>query len=290
MLTVNGAQLFHEITGTSDIPVVLVHGSWGDHHNWAPVVPALAESFRVLTYDRRGHSQSARGSGDGTLRQDALDLASLLEALDLAPAHVVGSSFGASVALRLACDRPELFRSLTAQEPPLFGLLQEDAMLRAPLTAMQERVGSVVRLLQSGEIEEGARRFVETIAFGPGAWDRLPERTRQTFIANAATWLEELDDPYWATLDLARLRRYTGPALLTRGDRSPPFFPAVVGRIARTLPQSTEHLFAGAGHVPHIEQPEAYIAVVTRFIRAADARPVVTSPTRLAAELPTPLA
>ena len=41
-----------------------MHGSWGDHRNWAPVVPALAESFRVLSYDRRGHS--AAGPGEST--------------------------------------------------------------------------------------------------------------------------------------------------------------------------------------------------------------------------------
>ena len=39
--------------------VVLVHGSWGDHHNWDAVAPMLARSFRVLTYDRRGHSPGA---------------------------------------------------------------------------------------------------------------------------------------------------------------------------------------------------------------------------------------
>ena len=38
--------------------VVLVHGSWGNHHNWDAVVPAFARSFRVLSYDRRGHSQA----------------------------------------------------------------------------------------------------------------------------------------------------------------------------------------------------------------------------------------
>lgn len=263
----NGTELFYETTGTAPVAVVLVHGSWGDHHNWDGVVPALSRSFTVVTYDRRGHSASARGAdARGTLAEDAMDLAALIETLGLAPAHVVGNSFGASVSLRLACERPELFRSLTVHEPPLFALLEGDAMLQAPLAAMRQRVGAVVDVLRSGDVPGGARRFVETIAFGPGAWDALPEEIRRTFVTNAGTWLEELEDPDWSRLDLERLRRYTGPALLTRGDQSAPFFPAVVAQVARALPQARQHLFAGAGHVPHIEQPAVYVDVVTRFV------------------------
>ncbi len=57
---VNGVRLFYEVSGAGEVPLVLVHGSWGSHHNWDRVVPGLAESFRVLTYDRRGHSESER--------------------------------------------------------------------------------------------------------------------------------------------------------------------------------------------------------------------------------------
>lgn len=277
MISVNGTQLYYEINGASDIPVLLVHGSWGDHHNWDTVVPALARSFRVLAFDRRGHSQSAREGAPGTLHDDAMDVVALLEALDFAPAHIVGNSFGASITLRLACDRPDLFRSLTAHEPPLFALLEGDTMLQAPLAAMDQRVGAVAELLRSGEINAGARLFVETIAFGPGAWDSLPERMRQTFISNALTWFDELQDPDWNRLDLDRIHRFTKPALLTRGDQSPPFFPAVVAQVARALPHAKQHLFAGAGHVPHLEQPEVYVKVLTRFIASTHEHPGVSA-------------
>jgi pimeloyl-ACP methyl ester carboxylesterase len=78
---VNGVQLFYELTGTGQIPVVLVHGSWGSHHTWDRVVPSLAESFQVLTYDRRGHSESERPAGQGSVREDVADLAALGEPL-----------------------------------------------------------------------------------------------------------------------------------------------------------------------------------------------------------------
>ena len=67
---INGVRLFWEQHGDRGAPVVFVHGSWGDHHNWDAVVPAFARSFRVFTYDRRGHSQSERLPTQGTIEED----------------------------------------------------------------------------------------------------------------------------------------------------------------------------------------------------------------------------
>src|SRR6266478_5082426 len=104
----NGVHLYSESRGDHGAPVVLVHGSWGDHHNWDPVVPGLARTFRVLTYDRRGHSQSERVTSQGSVDDDVADLAALITTSHLAPAHVVGNSFGAIISLKLALVRPDL--------------------------------------------------------------------------------------------------------------------------------------------------------------------------------------
>src|SRR5947209_18949834 len=94
---VNGVELYYELSGSGE-PLVLVHGSWVDHRSWDPVVGLLARSFKVLTYDRRGHSGSERPDSQGSVFEDADDLPALIEALDLAPAHVAGNSYGGSVA------------------------------------------------------------------------------------------------------------------------------------------------------------------------------------------------
>src|ERR687897_2070034 len=124
-ITVNGVRLYYELHGSGE-PLVLVHGSWGDARNWRFVVPGLAESFRVAVYDRRGHSRSQRPDTQGSVDEDGEDLAALLEALDLAPAHVVTNSYGGDIALRLATRRPEVFCSLSCHEPPLWSLLEDD--------------------------------------------------------------------------------------------------------------------------------------------------------------------
>ena len=123
---VNSTQLFYELSGSGEIPVVLVHGAWASHHTWDSLVPILAESFRVLTYDRRGHSQSERPTRQGSVREDVADLAALIEYLELAPAWVVGNSQGGLITLRLAGERPELLRGLSLREPPLFSLIEND--------------------------------------------------------------------------------------------------------------------------------------------------------------------
>jgi pimeloyl-ACP methyl ester carboxylesterase len=246
--------------------MVLVHGSWGDHQNWASVVPALSRSFRVLTYDRRGHSSSERPPGQGSVREDVADLAALLEDLGHFPAHIVGSSFGGSIVLRLAAERADLFRCAVAHEPPLFGLLRDNPNANNALRAVQARMSAVVPLLEAGDWVQGARQFVETIALGPGAWSGLPRGLRDTFVNNAPTWLDEARDPEALELDLDGLSAFVAPALLTTADQSPPFFPLVVDRIATAMPRAEMFRYAAAGHVPHQSHPEEYVRVVTQFI------------------------
>ena len=266
---VNGVRIHWEMAGSAGAPLVLVHGSWGDHENWATVRPALSRSFRVLSYDRRGHSRSERPAGQGSVREDVADLGALLEALSHAPAHVVGSSFGASIVLRLAAVRPELFRSLIVHEPPLFGLLKDEPDAAHHLAAVQEKISAVVSLLTAGDWAAGARQFVETIAFGPGAWPELPEASKETFVFNAPTWLDEMHDPDALEIDLDGLRGFTAPALLTTGDQSGPFFPLVVDRLAAVMPRATRRTYAGAGHVPHLSHSEEYVRTVTEFAGGA---------------------
>jgi pimeloyl-ACP methyl ester carboxylesterase len=60
---VNGVQLFYELSGTGEVPLVLVHGSWASHHVWDAIVPRLADSFRVLTHDRPGTAGASAPPG-----------------------------------------------------------------------------------------------------------------------------------------------------------------------------------------------------------------------------------
>jgi len=270
---INGVRLFWEQTGDNGVPLVLVHGSWGDHHNWDAVVPGLARSFRVFTYDRRGHSQSERLPRQGSIEEDVADLAAFITTNKLTSAHIVGNSFGAAIAVKLAAAQPELFATLSLHEPPLIGMIDDDPMF----PVVRERIGAVLTTLKSGDAEAGARQFVETVALGPGMWEKLPPSQRQTFIFNAPTWIDEMNEAESAmTVDLDRLRIFTRPTLLSEGDQSPPFFAIIVKKLAAALPQAQHHVYRGSGHIPHLTDPDEFVEVVSRFI----AEPPHPSPSR----------
>jgi pimeloyl-ACP methyl ester carboxylesterase len=263
---VNGVRLFYGLYGTEDIPLVLVHGSWDSHQDWKLVVPGLAESIRVLTYDRRGHSQSERPAGQGSVHEDVADLAALIEHLGLGPAWVAGNSFGASIALRLAGERPDLLRGVIAHEPPLFSLLANDPTLAALLQEVRDRLSAVLDRIASADHAGAAEEFVET-ALGPGAWAQIPPQSQPILIENAPTFLDEASDPEQLAFDLERVITFSQPVLLTTGDQSPPMFAPVASKIADVLPRVETHTFTGAGHIPHVTHPDAYIQVTTEFIR-----------------------
>jgi pimeloyl-ACP methyl ester carboxylesterase len=236
------------------------------------VVPALAESFRVMVYDRRGHSRSERPKTQGSVHEDADDLAALLESLDLAPAHVASSSYGGNVALRLAAARPELFRSLSCHEPPLWQLLADDpegSGLRRRQAALEDEIGERIA---AGDCEGAARMFVDELAFGTGTWDeRLPPQLKAIFIRNAPTFLDELQDPDAYGVDLPAISRAGISLQLTKGTESPGEFASVIDRLADALPQARRETIEGAGHVPQLTMPERYVQTVTAFARMAEA-------------------
>jgi pimeloyl-ACP methyl ester carboxylesterase len=262
-MSANNVELHYEVTGQGD-PLVLVHGGWSDLHNWQPVAPGLAQSFQVVAVDRRGHGQSPRHQG--TKRDQEDDLAGLIEGLGRGPAHVAGTSFGGSIAIGLAARRPELVRSVIAHEPPLVSLVAGDPDLQPLMEQVQGSVQSVLTRLARGDVEGGARQFVEEVALGPGAWEQLPEPLRETMIDSAPAFVAEQQDPNWASLDLAELARVDLPVLLTQGDQSPPWFPGIVAKLAELVDGATVWTYRGGGHAPHITHPDDYIAAVTEFL------------------------
>ncbi|MGH2715923.1 MAG: alpha/beta fold hydrolase [Solirubrobacteraceae bacterium] len=268
---VNGVKLYHQLHGEGH-PLALVHGSWGDATNWQFVLPRLAESFRVLVYDRRGHSRSERPEGQGSVHEDGDDLAALLESLELAPAHVVANSFGSNIALRLAAKRPQLFRSLSCHEPPLWQLLADDPQGREVRQRQARTEEAVGTRIAAGDHEGAARQFVDELAFGPGIWDnQLPPEVRAMFVRNAPTFLDELQDPDVCGADLTALARLPVPLRLTQGTESLAHFARAIDRLVEAAPQIKRETIPGAGHVPQLTVPELYAETIASFVREAEA-------------------
>jgi len=213
---------------------------------------------------------SEKVRSQGNFDEDAEDVAALLSDLNLGNAHVVGNSAGAIVALRLANRHRSRFKSLTVHEPPLLDLPLDDPSLTAKQKEGSRRAALVVRILEAGDKKEGARQFVETVAFGPGAWDRLSPQLKNTFIENADTWLDEMRAPNAWLIDLEALSSFDKPSVLTYGGRSAPFFKPIVEKVASAIHGAKLESYPDDGHTPHISNPEEYVKRVTSFARQLD--------------------
>jgi pimeloyl-ACP methyl ester carboxylesterase len=262
-LRTNDVEINYEETGAGE-PVVLVHGSWSDHHNWDMVLGSLADSFHVVAYDRRGNGGSESVHGLRSDHED--DLAALVASLDLGPAHLVGTSFGGSIALGLASRRPDLIAGVVVHEPPLLGLIADEPGVDRLLAPFAETVGTVVELARDGDHAGAAELFVERVAFEPGTWPQLPESIRATMVAGAPAFVAEQSDPGWAVIDTDALAELRRPVLLSQGDESPPWFRMIVGTLEGVIEGSRVHTYAGAGHAPHLTHPGDYARVVSGFL------------------------
>lgn len=265
LVGVDGTTLTYDVVGNGDT-LVLVHGSWGERQTWGFVVPGLAESFRVISYDRRGHGESTAPPDAGTVHEDVADLVALIDALGNGRVHIVASSYGACIALRLAAAHPERVARMVCHEPPMLGVLDADAEGRPIADDARRKLGEVRQRLERGEYADGAEYFVERVGLGPGMWSQLPPPVQKMFVREAPTFLGELRDPEAYGADLDSLRRVSTPVLLTYGDQSPAMFAPIVERLAALLPHARWQLLSGVGHVPHMTHPDEYVPVTQDFL------------------------
>jgi pimeloyl-ACP methyl ester carboxylesterase len=262
MTTISSSLHLHvEQRGTGE-PLVLVHGSWGSRERWALIEDDLARSFRVVTYDRRGHGHSDFGDPASTRPDDEADLAWVIESLGAGPVHVVGSSSGGQISLGAAARYPELFRSVSAHEPPLLELADDDELVQAAIADFS----TAADMIEGGEPEAAAHMFVERVAHGPGGWEMMPPEAREAMVRNARAFAREARGPNWGVEGLASIE---APVLLTAGDSSPAWLTPVVAAAIEAMPQASALTILGAGHIPHITHPAEYVEILTRFARSA---------------------
>ena len=257
----NGIGFHVEQSGSGD-PLVLIHGGWGSTARWALIVDGLARSFHVVNYDRRGHGGSESTAIPATRIDQEDDLAGLIEALGIGPAHLVGSSYGGAMALSLASRRPDLVRSACVHEPPLPALAPDHPDVAAAMDDFDE----LVALIHSGERERAARGFAERVAMGRGAWAHMPDAVKQLMVAHADTFAGEMADPDWTRADLTGI---ACPVLITRGDSSPGWFAPLADAAAAAIPHAELVTIAGAGHVPHVTHADEYVELITSFAARA---------------------
>ena len=134
MVSVNGAELYHEVRGSGP-PVLLIMGATGDGGHFDTLADLLADEFTVITYDRRGHGRSPTPAGWTTPSavEQADDAAALVDSLAVGPLAVFGTSSGGNFALWMLTRHPAMVRGAVLHEPGVYAVLDDFDVVRAPL-------------------------------------------------------------------------------------------------------------------------------------------------------------
>lgn len=242
---VNGTVLHYAEAGTGE-PLLLLHGGLGTASlHWWREIPFFGEHFHVIAPDMRGYGRSSppRAFPPDFYSRDAEDMAALLRALDAGPAHVLGWSDGAVVALVLAVHHPDLVRTLTVVSGEARILPQERDLWPALVDTATWS-------------ESGLRRFVE--AQGPRNWPGILER----MLAGSNAVLDE----HGGEVISARLGEIRCPTFIIHGDADPTVPVSHAHEMHASIPHSRLHIYPATGHLPQREHEQDFRERVLEFL------------------------
>ena len=251
-----------------DRAVLALHCSLAHAGAWAGLAAALT-GVTITATDQIGHGRAADWDGVSDMHAMATnDAIAMADAMG-GPVDFIGHSFGGTVALRVALERPDLVRSLTLIEPVIFAAARaaEHPAYR-PFRAAHLAFADLVR---TGQRTKAAALFHKDWGNGVNFED-LPAKT--------GAYMEErihfivMQNPVLLD-DTAGLLRYMGleslgiPVLLLDGIESPPIIAAVHDELARRLPQVQRVTLQGAGHMLPITHAAAVAPLVQAHLAAS---------------------
>jgi acetyltransferase/esterase len=274
-LSVPGANLYYEVRGTGPALLLIPTGN-GDAGPNAPLANALADRYRVITYDKRGYSRSLLDAPrDGPfdrarlVQTDADDAHRLLDHLTCAPANVFGNSSGAIVALALLGRYPNRIRTLVAHEPPLASVLPDSARwLRfyADLydTYRQSGPKAAMEIFRARMGMNGATRPPLHAQPPPHELEAMLARIRR----NHVVWFDNEILTYPTFLpDMEALERASDRLVLAGGSESREHFPYRPNMVlAQRL--DIEIIDFPGGHVGHVTHPFEFADLLDRVLNA----------------------
>lgn len=239
--------------GQGPLRLLALHCTIAHSGAWRGVAGALGDGVRLTAPDMLSHGKSPDWDRKGDF-QDAFvaGLTPLIEA----PTHLVGHSFGAVTALRLAVEQPERFQSLTLIEPVAFAVAMQDA----PEMVSESNEGSsgFRDAIVAGDDETAARLFNREWGAGGPRWADLPEQSRAAMVRGihvvpASHGAVQEDRP--GVLKPEALARLHMPVLLLRGSTSQEIMHVINNGLARRIPHALNRVVEGAGHMLPITHP-----------------------------------
>ena len=266
----DGAKIFWQVQGTAGPTLLLSSASFSTHLHWAGQLDALARFARVVTWDYRGHglSDAPEEPERYTLAQIVDDLRRVHDAAaEGAPAFVAGLSVGGIVSLSYARAHRERVKALL-----LFntgpGFKNSEAL--AQWQSMLERAAAKMGEVGLEKYLEGSRAQAELLGLSPGTPQAAEARRGilRSGIPGLQRFARGVAGPVPNLVD--RLHEIDIPALVLVGELDANFQRASQVMAAK-LPRAVRVELAAAGHVLNLDQPDAFVSEVERFITTTHA-------------------
>jgi pimeloyl-ACP methyl ester carboxylesterase len=259
-------------------PLLLIHGIGNNAQTWADVIGPLARNHTVIAPDLLGHGDSDKPRGDYSIAGYANGMRDLLSVLDVEQVTVVGHSLGGGVALQFAYQFPERCQRIVLVGSGGLGS-ELSATLRAATLPGAELVLTGLAGI-SGPLRSGLR-MVEGIARVAG-WKQARDlaeageallglrdvEARRAFLR---TLRSVVDARGQAVTALDRLYLANAiPMLVIWGDRDPIVPISHADAVRELVPSAQVEVFEGAGHWPHIDDPDRFCRVLSAFLRSTE--------------------
>ncbi|MDF0528525.1 alpha/beta fold hydrolase [Tsukamurella sp. 8F] len=253
------------------LPVVLLHGITRSLEDWDPLFDRLGDR-RLIAMDLAGYGWSAAHPDGADLPQLAEGVGQTLDALGVdGPAHVVGNSLGGAVTMAFARLRPHQVETMTLVDPagfgqevtPLLRLLGLPVLGRflatqvnRPSAVIQERLIFADKAFATRERVDHALEIGRTTDAGVTTW-----RTSRALGSPRAGIL-----PEWRKELLGVISAAPRPTLGLWGDHDRILPPKHLEMLRKSLPHAETHLLPGIGHMPQLECPDEFAALLTDFL------------------------
>jgi pimeloyl-ACP methyl ester carboxylesterase len=274
-MEIHGHRVAYREAGEGPV-ICLVHGITSTSATWERIMPYLARRFRVVAPDLLGHGGSAKPRGDYSLGAYASGVRDLLVALGHKRATFVGHSLGGGVAMQLAYQFPERCERLVLIDSGGLGR-EVHILLRAATLPLAEFV--LPLLASAGLIDagRGVSRFLGRLGLGVGTEVEEMARghaslsdpaARSAFVHTLRTIVDPRGQRASATDRLYLAENV--PFLIVWGDQDR-IIPLDHGYDAhKQVPSSRLEVFAGAGHFPHIDDPQRFVDLMEDFIDSSE--------------------
>ena len=255
-----GTETYWRTWGEGAPRVLMLHCSLAHSGAWDGLAQRLG--CPCLAFDAPGHGRSGPRDPGQDYQDQCLRVAG--DFVADGPMDIVGHSFGATVALRLAIERPEAVRRLVLIEPVLFAAAKGTAAYDRHVLAIQPFVAAI----RAGDTPLAAQRFTDIWGTGV-SWADMRAAQRQALtdqIHVIPAQNDALFEDNAGLLAPGRLDAVQVPVLLLEGAASPDIIAAILDVLQDRLPQTTRRSIRGAGHMLPITHPGAVAAAIGPFL------------------------